>query len=292
MKIHGRRLNRKGKIWLSGLILIICLIILSILGIRRLLTPTIRVSPESPEFSKYMNKEVKKLTQKSSALKKENFDLTIYDVAKSKTFHWEQGQTDQMYTASTVKIPILVELLHQNSSLSASRKKLVEGMVRQSNNDDATKLFHEIGGVTALNQMFKRYGMKNSHASNHWWLSTVSSKDYMILLKNIFLQSKHMSASDRNYIISEMIQVNKNQRWGIKGFGDANDNNFVANKNGWTLSGTWIMNSIGAVEVKGRLYLVSIMSNQHPDGQGNTGLSVAKKEMTQIVDLADNYVLK
>lgn len=131
--------------------------------------------------------------------------------------------------------------------------------------------------------------MDHSQASSKWWLSTVSSEDYIKLLKHLFIKSSKISRTGRNYIISEMFQVNSKQQWGIKGFSDTP--NFLANKNGWTLSGSWIMNSIGAVEVNGHLYLISILSDNHPDGRGNVGLKTAKKEMTSLVRIAGEYIL-
>jgi hypothetical protein len=291
---HGRRLNRKGKIWLTGFLLIIFSLTLLIVEVHHLLHPrpqtTTQVATNQDSgFSKYMDKKVQKLEKTNSDLENENFDYTIYDVAKEKTYHWSQGTVDQMYTASTVKVPILVGLLYQNSKLTDSEKELVAGMIRQSNNTDATALFKKIGGVDGLNETFSRLGMTHSQASSKWWLSTVSSEDYIKLLKNIFVKSSKISRSDRNYIISEMFQVNKKQQWGIKGFSDSA--NFLANKNGWTLSGSWIMNSIGAVEVKGHLYLISIMSDNHPDGSGNAGLKKAEKEMSKIVGYSGDYIL-
>lgn len=289
---HGRRLNHKGKVWLSGLIIIICLVITLIFGIRHLMSSKSQAlpdNPNNPKFSASMDKKIRSLSQKYPALKNENYDMTIYDVSKKKTYHWEQGKTEQMYTASTIKVPILVEYLHQKPKLSVNDKKMVARMIRESNNNDATTLFKKIGGTDGLNQMFKRFGMKDSQASSHWWLSTISSKDYVTLLKNIFIDSKLINQTDRNYIISEMVQVNIKQQWGINGFDE--NASFLANKNGWTLSGTWIMDSIGAIEVKGRMYLISIMSNQHPDGQGQTGLSTAKKELTKVAEASGNYIL-
>lgn len=296
MTFHGRRLNRKGKIWLTGFLLIVFSITLLIVEVHHLLhsrseTTTHITTKQAPNsgFSKYMDKKVGKLSQTNTDLKNENFDFTIYDVAKQKTYRWSQGKISQMYTASTVKVPILIGLLHQDAKLTASDKKLVAGMIRQSSNADATAIFKKIGGVSGLNATFARLGMDHSQASSKWWLSTVSSEDYIKLLKHLFVKSSKISRTGRNYIISEMFQVNSKQQWGIKGFSDTP--NFLANKNGWTLSGSWIMNSIGAVEVNGHLYLISILSDNHPDGRGNVGFKTAKKEMTSLVRIAGEYIL-
>lgn len=229
------------------LILIIILILVIILGLHHFLS-----------LGSRLKANWNKIVYTSS----DNVSIAVYSPKTHRIYTSTNAPHHKFHTASTVKVGILAGLLlKQQAPLSSTQTDLAKKMIEQSDNSATTTLFNELGGQSGLQEVFNKFGMKDSIAHKSWGLTTTTPKDQVKLLNNIFYQSKLLSSQDRTTIRSLMSNVESDQAWGIS----AGSGNFAI-KNGWLSYGSddWIVNSIGYVKnANGTSYTIAVYTDKN-----------------------------
>ena len=192
-----------------------------------------------------------------------------YDINTGRTYLYRPGVREQ--TASIVKVDILATLLHErqrSGGLSGTEQGIAQGMIEESDNDDATDLWNAEGGAGAVQAFDDEAGMTQTSANVAWGLTTTTPRDQLRLLRLVMLPNRLLTASSRGYEYELMRQVIPSEDWGVSaGVGPGAR---VALKNGWLpLPGGWQVNSIGQITGSGRRYLLAVMTDGDPsEGYG------------------------
>jgi hypothetical protein len=199
-----------------------------------------------------------------------NITAAVYDVASGTTFLYRPGHREQ--TASIVKVNILALLLAQaqanHEPLDGDDQATAEGMIEESDNDDATDLWAEEGGAPAVAAFDARLGMTHTTPNWAWGLTETTPRDQLILLRHIALPNKVLHYDYRETELHLMEPVISFDYWGITA--GPPPSAIVAVKNGWLpVSNGWQINSIGMVRGRHRFYLIAVMTNGNPsEGYG------------------------
>ncbi|MEE5988170.1 class A beta-lactamase-related serine hydrolase [Ligilactobacillus equi] len=215
------------------------LLILSLLGIIFFTTDLI---PTPQEF------HLRQAWKSTSQTYKGQYSIAIFSEKNGQTYTYTNSPFKQNWvTASTVKVAVLVALLHQEGgTLNGYEANLARLMIENSDNNATTILLKDyLGGYSSLNQVYQTLGMKNTHTpTSSWGLTTTTPKDQLILLKQIFQDSDYLSTSAQTYAKALMANVEADQNWGIS----AGSEHYYL-KNGWLPDdkGHWYVNSIGYI---------------------------------------------
>ncbi|MFG3096827.1 serine hydrolase [Streptomyces sp. NPDC048202] len=159
-------------------------------------------------------------------------------------------------TASVVKVGILAALLLRaqdaDRTLTAAERERAASMIRRSDNDSATALWHAIGGAAGLDAAHQRLGLTATvgGANGYWGLTRTTALDQLTLLQHVFGPSPVLNAASRAYLADLMTSVVPEQRWGISAVGAGAPQSGCALKNGWfprDATGRWVVHSVGRV---------------------------------------------
>jgi beta-lactamase class A len=194
-------------------------------------------------------------------------DITaaVYDDVTGQTWLYRPGVAEDM--ASIIKVDIMATLLEQGQvahrTLTADEEELSQGMIEESNNDDATDLWNDEGGASAVSSFDAQAGLTETtpNTAGYWGLSTTTASNQVQLLRQIAYPNSLLTDESRDYELGLMTHVDPSQSWGISSGVDPSAT--VAIKNGWLPldSGGWQINSIGYVDGDGRDYVVAVLSN-------------------------------
>jgi beta-lactamase class A len=190
---------------------------------------------------------------------------------------WLLNRGDRDQTASIVKADILETLMYQRgrtaaglAALESSEGGTAEGMIEESDNDDATDLWDAVGeaqGIAAYNRLA---GLKDTspNTDGYWGETLTTAADQIRVLRQLALPSKLLTTADRDYELYLMRHVAGYEDWGVNGGVPSNVS--VALKNGWVPLGDgdgdgddddgWEINSIGWVKGDGRNYLIAVLT--------------------------------
>lgn len=174
-------------------------------------------------------------------------------------------------TASIIKVDILETLLHRSrGALSYSARVTAEGMIDDSDNDDATDLWNADGGGSSVAAYNRLAGLTQTtpNIAGYWGLTLTSAADQIKLLTELAYPSRVLTAGSRRYALTLMEHINPTQDWGVSG--GVPRNATVALKNGWLPlgeSGSWEINSIGWVRGDRRNYLIAVLTAHDPGEQ-------------------------
>ncbi|ETA73307.1 penicillin-binding protein [Ligilactobacillus equi DPC 6820] len=213
-----------------------------ILGLLGIIFFTTDLIPTPQEF------HLRRAWKSSSQTYKGQYSIAIFSEKNGQTYTYTNRPFKHDWvTASTVKVAVLVALLHQEGgALSGYEATLARQMIENSDNDATTTLLKTyLGGYDTLNQVYEALGMKYTHTpTSSWGLTTTTPKDQLILLKQIFQDSDYLSTSAQTYAKALMANVEADQNWGIS----AGSEHYYL-KNGWLPDdkGHWYVNSIGYI---------------------------------------------
>jgi len=198
----------------------------------------------------------------------------VEDTRTDQTWLYHPGARVQ--TASIMKVDILETLLHRaeiaHVPLNDDETDLAQGMVENSNDDDAQDLWDLIGGSSAVAAYNREARLTQTvpNPEGYWGESTTSAADQIMVLRQLVLAHGLLDRASQDYELGLMENVEADQEWGVSG-GVASGVN-IALKNGWVplTSGTdWEVNSIGRVKGDGRMYLIAILTAHDPsEGYG------------------------
>jgi Beta-lactamase enzyme family len=176
---------------------------------------------------------------------------------------WNGGSRQD--TASIVKVDILETLLYQLRGRPIPQADLptVVGMIEDSDNDDATALWDQVGGAPGVAAFDHRVGMQQTTPNVAWGLTTTTVGDQLRLLDELLQTHALIDRSAQRLALGMMESVTPEQAWGVSG-GVASGAS-IALKNGWLPFGDgWHINSIGRIEGDGRSYLIAVLTSDDP----------------------------
>ncbi len=185
---------------------------------------------------------------------------------------WLYNPGERGVTASIIKLDILETLLRQSEisavAFDGASPPVIQGMIENSDNDDATTLWDHVGGPGAVAAYNATAGLTQTLPNGAWGLTTTSALDQIRLLCQLVLPDGLLDASSQGYALSLMENVESDQDWGVSG-GVAGGVS-VALKNGWLPNGGgWEINSVGRVEGVSRYYLIAVLTANDPsEGYG------------------------
>jgi hypothetical protein len=201
-----------------------------------------------------------------------DISIAVENLLTKRIFLWNEQERAQ--TASIVKADILEILLYQaqqaNAPLSDGTADEVQGMIENSNNDDASDLWAQVGGAPAIAAYDKLVGMTDTvPAGGGYWGETITSaRDQIRLLQQLVDTHSLLNSASRRYQLGLMESVEADQQWGVSGGVPSGVS--VALKNGWvplTSDTDWEVNSIGRIKGDGRDYLAAVLTAHDPSEQ-------------------------
>jgi hypothetical protein len=200
-----------------------------------------------------------------------NISAAVINLATGATSLWRPGVEED--TASIVKVDILATLLHEDqvahTALSEEDGELATGMIEDSNNDDATDLWDDVGQNTAIAAFDRLVPLTATvpGTDGYWGLTTTTAADQAALVRELAVPGNVLDTASRQYELGLMDNVEASERWGVTGGIPAGVP--VALKNGWlpldasddNHGGGWQVNSIGWVHGDGRNYVLAVLTN-------------------------------
>lgn len=197
----------------------------------------------------------------------DHVSVAALDIATGRSFGYAADTPIQ--TASVVKLDILETLLLQSQDdgqpPSAEARELAALMIQQSDNDAASRLWEDLGGVPVLDAAHRRLGVRATQLFDHWGSSTTPASDRLALLAALHAPGP-LDADSRQFAHELMTTVVEEQRWGVSAAADPGTT--TALKNGWTPvdadDGRWVVGSVGIVTAAGRPVLLAVLTEQQP----------------------------
>jgi beta-lactamase class A len=189
----------------------------------------------------------------------------VEDLRTRQTWLYQPGARDQ--TGSIIKADILETLLRQaevsRRSLDGADPAVIQGMIENSDNDDATDLWNLVGGSTGVGAYNVAAGLAQTdlNTQGYWGETTTSAADQIRLLHELVLPSRLLDVGSQRYELDLMEHIESDQDWGVSGGVPAGVS--VALKNGWlplTTDADWEINSVGRIKGDGRWYLLAVLT--------------------------------
>jgi beta-lactamase class A len=167
--------------------------------------------------------------------------------------------------ASTVKVTILSALLVKvggPTKLTEEQRSLAWLMITESDDDAATALWNDVGGVPGMQVFLNKAGMTHTQLNYAWGLTRITPQDELRLLTLlVHPDNKVLGMATRAYILNLMAHVIASQRWGTPA-GAAKDVT-VHVKNGWLpypYADDWHINSLGVFTGKQISYQIVVLT--------------------------------
>ncbi|WP_433781335.1 serine hydrolase [Actinomycetospora sp. CA-101289] len=199
--------------------------------------------------------------------------VATVDVATGRSFGYAPDTA--LRTASVVKLDILQTLLLQNqeegSLPSGEAQELATRMMQQSDNDAASTLWEDVGGIPAIAAANRRLGLDGTELDDHWGVSTTSATDQLALLAALDAPTP-LDPDARAFARDLMTHVADDQRWGVSAAADPGTT--PALKNGWMPVGDegWVVGSVGRITVGGRPVLLAVLTEGRPSKEAGVRL--------------------
>jgi beta-lactamase class A len=194
--------------------------------------------------------------------------IAMQDLVTGQTWLYHPAAREE--TASIMKVDILETLLRQSEVTHTPLDDVadrVQGMIENSDNDDAQDLWDLVGGSSAVAQYNAAAGLSQTvpDADGYWGTSTTSAADQIKLLHQLVSAHGLLDRASRSYEVGLMEHVEADQDWGVSAGVPGNVS--VALKDGWlpvTSNNDWQVNSIGRIKGDGRDYLIAVLTAHDP----------------------------
>lgn len=180
-------------------------------------------------------------------------------------------------TGSLVKPMILTALMREQrgkgKGLTASQRRLADGMIRVNDNPAAATLLRHAGGRRALDRLADALGMARTESSMSSWGRTLTTAPDQARFMDALLDGPAelgVEDSDREYVLDLMARVIPAQKWGVGAVPSGVETRV---KNGWVpLSGSgWRVNTLGHVKGWERDYVLAILSSSNTSMEAGVG---------------------
>jgi len=186
-------------------------------------------------------------------------------------------------SASIVKVAIIIGAFYAENKRKTKWNSedyfLFEKMIKESDNTAASYLWMKLGSEEYFDEFFKAIGCENtvSGEDGFWGLTTTNVEDQLKVVRLLVEENAFIHEKQRQYILSLLSTVRKEQRFGYESFEETNYHAFI--KNGWSPKEeeNWRINSIGIVKSKEKTYALCVLS------EGNATFEEGKKELRRIV---------
>lgn len=198
--------------------------------------------------------------------------LWVQDLRTGATFGYREHS--RFITASVAKVNILTGLLLERQAehrdLTSYERDLATKMIRNSDNSAADELYADAGQSAGLSRIDSRLGLKHTAPYPVVWGATHTCPyDQVRLLHLLTDADSPLTPAHRQFVLSLMQTVSRDQDWGIRAA--ANDDETVAVKNGWvpmhTMGTGWEINSIGRITGPEHDFLIAVFTAGWPDMQ-------------------------
>jgi hypothetical protein len=213
--------------------------------------------------------------------------VVVRDLRTGARWHNEHAR-DLTWTASTIKLAMVVDLLTRNRSgeitLTGEDRALIHAMLHDSDDRAADTLWYRYAGPDhrAFNDNFPAYGLTSlvpqrgfSDYFPYWGFQKCTPEDLDRLMTFVLTE---LPGEDRDLIVEEMRSVGTEQQWGVWGAGPAAR---PGTKDGWSEEADgWVMNTVGFVGPDER-FTLTVMNTLH--GQG--GYTSGRATVTQVAHL-------
>lgn len=179
---------------------------------------------------------------------------------------------------STIKVPIAMAVAAENGGFSSSDQSLVSRAITLSDNEAAAQLFGELGSLESatdkVTQVLRAAGDAQTVVSTQGRgdFSTYGQTEWSQEAQNGFMSSLLLGClgdpSSRAYVVDQMRNV-ASDTWGLGSVGVP-----ALWKGGWGpgVDGRYLLRQMGAVEVDGQQYVVTLMvipdNGDFTSGQG------------------------
>ena len=196
---------------------------------------------------------------------------------------------DMVWTASTIKLGIVVDLFARQSAgllrLTDNDVALMGKMLHTSDNDAADTLWTRYGGPdhTIFNNDFPHFGMTRVQPQRGfgdmfpYWGFQKSTTDDLDQMVNYMLT--RLRPNETAWIVSAMQNVDPIQQWGVWGAGP---NMAPGNKDGWSdEQGGWVTNTVGFAG-PGQRFTLAVMNALNGAG-GNADGQATTTRLSQIL---------
>jgi len=144
------------------------------------------------------------------------YSWALMDLKTGKISGSKNSATQTSSTESMIKTWIVSDYLRQladkNKTLTDSNKASIQRAIRDSNDDDASRLNSLGGGVAQTKRMISWCGLKNTHLGTvpgyvNWWSFTEMSAQDVTRLGNCIQSGKAAGAKYTPLVLSEMSKV-------------------------------------------------------------------------------------
>lgn len=196
--------------------------------------------------------------------------IAVENLLTKQYFWYHPGRREQ--TASIIKVDILETLLRQamvaHRPLGEETAETAQGMIENSDNDDATDLWNMDGGASGIAAYNAKAGLKDTspNTQGYWGETLTTAPDQIALLKQLVIRHGLLDRASQRYQLGLMSNVESDQQWGVSGGVPSSAQ--IALKNGWlpiNNDGTdWQINSIGRIKGDGRWYLIAVLTTGNP----------------------------
>lgn len=191
------------------------------------------------------------------------------------------GERHTAPSASVIKAMFMVAYLRQDSvedrDLRESDERLLEPMIRESDNDTATRV-REIVGASAIERLARRAGMRDFalHRTT-WGLSRISARDQA---RFFFDLTGHVPREHRDYARDLLSTIVDWQRWGVTEATPPGWTIFF--KGGWADASGWVNHQAAFMELDDRRIALAILTEHSPSHEyGTDTLRGVAKRLTR-----------
>jgi beta-lactamase class A len=167
--------------------------------------------------------------------------------------------------ASVIKVTIISALLVKEggpTKLTKLQRSQAWLMITESDNDAATALWNDVGGVPGMQVFLNKAAMKHTELNYAWGLTRITPQDELRLLTLlVHPDNKVLGMKTRAYVLNLMAHVIASQRWGTPA--GAPKDVTVHVKNGWLpypAADDWHVNSLGVFTGKDIGYQIVILT--------------------------------
>jgi hypothetical protein len=143
----------------------------------------------------------------------------VEDLRTGQTWTYHPGDREQ--TGSIIKVDILETLLRQaelsHSSLDSDEAALVQGMIEDSDNDDAQDLWSLVGESAGIDAYDAKAGLTQTvpNTEGYWGETTTSALDQLRLLRELVMKHSLLNVAFKHYELGLMEHVEADQAWGV-----------------------------------------------------------------------------
>jgi len=218
------------------------------------------VAPVVPPDADRLEHDVRSYLAKRSV----TASVRVRDLRTGQEYGYRSGS--HYDSASVVKVAIMAAVLRrqeqQDRYLTTTEVRLLDKMIRRSDNDAASRLYASLGRGAGMQRFYARAGMTRttSGPGTSWGLTRITATDQVVLLGHLARPTDLLTRNGRIYARKLMASVTASQAWGVSA--GPPDGTRVELKNGWLSRSShgWRVHSVGHVKGGGRDYLVAVLT--------------------------------